>query len=226
MIESATTKQENNTNILETLSSVNFEEEEKNILASIKCDKTGQNSRKMEQFAHHSSMSTIDAYFTSSLPSAIENMKNTDLNNNRNDYDNENCNSNDDMAISFGEIYKKEKSQDGIFSMDASNYDLEFNLGGFDLFTPSILLLVDEIAALECDILSRQADGVAQVIRNLRRCVWCSVMLCDFISCGLLHMITYNVMTTICLQILELDPIFFSFLLNFCDPKLNTIESN
>lgn len=210
MSESATIKQENNTNILETLPSVNFEEEEKNILASIKCDKNGQNSHKMGQFTHYSSMSTINAYFTSSLPSAIEKMKNTDVNNKRNSSDDENCTSNDDMVISFGEIYKKEKSQDGIFSMDTSNYDLEFNSGGFDLFTPSILLLVDEIAALECDILSRQADAVAQVIRNLRKCVWCSEMLCDFISCGLLYTISCNMMTTICLQILELNTIFFS----------------
>ena len=210
MSESATIKQENNTNILETLPSVNFEEEEKNILASIKCDKSGQNSHKMEQFTHYSSMSTINAYFTSSLPSAIEKMKYTDVNNKRNSSDDENCTSNDDMVISFGEIYKKEKSQDGIFSMDTSNYDLEFNSGGFDLFTPSILLLVDEIAALECDILSRQADAVAQVIRNLRKCVWCSEMLCDFISCGLLYTISCNMMTTICLQILELNTIFFS----------------
>ena len=40
---------------------------------------------------------------------------------------------------------------------------MEFSLEGFDLFTPSILLLVDELAVLEADILSRQTDIATQV---------------------------------------------------------------
>ena len=71
--ENETIKQESNTNIHKPkpLYSVNFEEEEINILASIKHDKNGQNSPKMGQFSRNS-VSTINAYFTSSLPSAIE----------------------------------------------------------------------------------------------------------------------------------------------------------
>ena len=159
----------------------------------MKCDKNGQNSPKMEQFSRNS-VSTINAYFTSTLPSAIgkiEKIKNRDIYSNKSNYENDDYDNdrrrefhdyiNDDYSnnnnIIVDEIplssdieneneNENEKSQNRINLTQMTNSDTEFNLDGFDLFTPSILLLVDEIAALESDILSRQADAVTQVIYN------------------------------------------------------------
>lgn len=151
------------------------DEEKRNKLNSDKEIKKAISTMSVKQnddiYSKNNGRSTINAYFSAKVSSnqdSLTNNKNTDKDDNKSD------GNSDDKSDSRIDVSAAHTTPITVGDLDLNlesvgggePYSLE-SVDGLDvtMFTPSILLLVDEIAALEKDILNRHTDiTAAQVI--------------------------------------------------------------